>query len=165
MEPIILTHERIAALSRINRYNGWVNRDYSVLEHSVIGALTLREMGESRMVQRAFLLHDLEETEFTDMIRPHKQKYMNDKYTKDVRAWVRNLSIETGVPVHVIEGWAVARMDDMMCMCEMPVVYTGDRRHTPYIKSQQAEIASDMIKSAVYMGGVAREQFWKMWYA
>lgn len=65
----LLTNDRLMALSRINRWGGWVKWDYSVLMHTVIGAERLQREG---LPHKPFLLHDFEESEFSDVISPTK---------------------------------------------------------------------------------------------
>ena len=87
----LITQRRVHQMSNICRWNGGVSRFFSILEHEVIGTSILRHEGASVEVQQLFLLHDTEESEFTDMISPHKAKYMNEQYHTDVAAWNKQL--------------------------------------------------------------------------
>ncbi len=60
------------ALSMNCRYNGHIDRHYSVAEHSVAVCMILRDMGADLATQRAGLLHDLSEAFVPDIPRPFK---------------------------------------------------------------------------------------------
>lgn len=117
----ILTDGRVRALARINRFAGWVARDYSVLEHSVIGALVLREFGHPVEEVKAFLLHDFEESEFGDIITPVKSKWMKLGYRWAVRRFNEKLTLETDVRLSYA---STGRMDAVMTQAEMRTVWT-----------------------------------------
>ena len=167
---MLLTRDRVQALSRIHRYVGWTTRPYSVLEHSVIGA----KLTPNRTLQKAFLLHDMEESAFGDIISPVKRKYMPEAYFMDVEAWVRNLAAETSVPYSAIDGEQVHFFDRVMLAAEKSTIYAGLNRMTGEpTMVLEAEIptggyalcdwAKQVIKSEAYAGDNAINAFWQMW--
>lgn len=121
----LLTLERVRVLGRINRWGGWLKRDYSVLEHTVIGATAaVYIMG---IDPRPFLLHDMEETEFGDITTPNKAIYTNTAYDLAVERWNERLSKETGV---VLGGDAVKMLDAKMAHAEsVAVASRGDPKY------------------------------------
>lgn len=91
----LLTNDRLMALSRINRWGGWVKWDYSVLMHTVIGAERLQREG---LPHKPFLLHDFEESEFGDVISPTKDLIPpGSVYHTRVARFNQRLFEETGV--------------------------------------------------------------------
>lgn len=116
----LLTPQRIEQAANICRWRGRVRRHYSILEHSVIGAWVLRELGYDHNAVRSFLLHDLEETEFCgDIPTPDKAIYMNSDYFRDVRIWDEALFRETEVKRNVA---VISLMDEIMCRAEYATV-------------------------------------------
>ena len=112
----LLTPERIEQAANICRWRGRVRRHYSILEHSVIGAWVLRELGYDHNAVRSFLLHDLEETEFVgDVPTPDKAIYMNADYFRDVRLWDEALFRECEVKRNVA---VITLMDECMTQAE-----------------------------------------------
>lgn len=164
---MLLTRERVVALSRLNRYCGWTTRPFSVLEHSVIGA----KLTPNRTLQKAFLLHDFEESVFGDIISPVKRKYMPAAYYMDVEAWVRDLAVETKVPYSAIDGEQVHYLDALMMAAETRTIYVGENRHIE-AKGWVAPIplageglclwAERLIESQAYAGENAITAFWQM---
>lgn len=118
----LITQQRVAALGHICRYNGWVDRMYSVLEHTVIGVTVLRNEGATLGAQRAFLLHDFEETEFGDITRPVKAKYMPEQYAKDVAAWDLQLHRGQGFAPTAQDYLDCNTMDDRMLAAEIHAI-------------------------------------------
>jgi hypothetical protein len=120
MTTALLTPERIEQAANICRWRGRVRRHYSVLEHTVIGAFVLRELGYDHNAVRSFLLHDLEETEFVgDVPTPDKAIYMNADYFRDVRLWDEALYRETEVKRNTA---VVEMMDECMMQAEYATV-------------------------------------------
>lgn len=165
---MLLTRERVQALARINRYTGWTSRPYSVLEHSVIGA----KLVLPGVVQRAFLLHDMEESAFGDIISPVKRKYMPPQYYADVEAWVRDLAAETKVPYDAIDGDEVHILDATMMAAETRTIYVGENRHIeargwvapiPTGCDGLVSWAQRLITTEEYAGDRAITAFWQMW--
>lgn len=167
---MLLTRERVQALARINRYTGWTTRPYSVLEHSVIGA----KLVPPGVVQRAFLLHDMEESAFGDIISPVKRKYMSPEYHADVETWVRDLAAETKIPYSAIDGEQIHHLDRVMLAAEKSTVYAGLNRMTgdaslvleadiPAGGYELCDWAKQIIKSGAYAGDQAITAFWQMW--
>lgn len=116
----LLTPERIVQASYICRWRGRVHRHYSVLEHTIIGAWVLRELGYDHNAVRSFLLHDLEETEFVgDIPTPDKAVYMNAEYFGDVQVWEDELYRETEVTRNIEVN---SLMDEIMLRAEHATV-------------------------------------------
>lgn len=159
---MLLTSERIQALSRISRFAGWTSRTYGVLEHSVIGATLLANAGYDRAAQRSFLLHDVHETQFGgDITSPIKVEYMPNRYHLDVAAWDAELSRETGVTFNVGVN---DRMDQIMAAAEMRTIFTGTARAMCPDGCRDAMFqAMAMIRSEDYAGRNSVTAFWQMW--
>jgi hypothetical protein len=165
---MLLTRERVEALNRINRFAGWTTRPYSVLEHSVIGA----KLTTNRTLQKAFLLHDMEESAFGDIITPVKRKYMPPAYFAEVEAWVRDLAVETSVPFSAIDGDQVHMLDATMLAAEKRTIYAGHDRH-PEASGWTVPIptgchmlvyrAEMYINDREFAGENAITAFWQMW--
>jgi 5'-deoxynucleotidase YfbR-like HD superfamily hydrolase len=68
VDPVDIAH----ALAFQCRYNGHVDRFYSVAEHCVLLSLYAREQGEDELLQLELLLHDATEAYVGDMVRPLK---------------------------------------------------------------------------------------------
>lgn len=163
---MLLTQERIKALSYENRFGGWTNRPYSVLEHSVIGAKILAESNAVPVPTiRAFLLHDMHETAFGgDITTPIKRKYLGQDYHDDVRTWDRDLATETSVPLHLIEGLAVKFTDAVMLAAETRTVSTGGWiAPIPEHYEDEVQRAQELIRYEFYRGDLAVQAFWQMW--
>ena len=167
---MLLTRERVEALNRINRFAGWTNRDYSVLEHSVIGA----RLTPNRTLQKAFLLHDLHESAFGgDIITPIKQKYMVPQFHIDVEAWDRDLAVETRVPFSAIDGEQVHMLDATMLAAETRTIYVGRNRLTTEPSDWKSNIptgcdllvhrAEMYINDREFAGENAITAFWQIW--
>jgi hypothetical protein len=152
----LLTPERIFAASHICRWRGRVHRHYSVLEHSVIGAWVLRELGYDHNAVRSFLLHDLEETEFCgDIPTPDKAAYMNADYFADVRVWEDELYRETEVKRNIA---VVSLMDEIMMRAEYAsvVTFADDAPRTDStIRFARCMIDADEFGTP--------EQWWQLW--
>ena len=137
----LITQRRVAALGHICRYNGWVDRMYSVLEHTTIGVTVLRNEGARESVQKTFLLHDFEDTEFGDIVRPVKKKYMNGQYAKDVTAWNLQLHRGHGFAPSASDYLECDDMDNRMIAAELKTVArVGDPEH-PYVERMHQTIA------------------------
>lgn len=165
---MLLTQERVEALSRINRFAGWTSRPYSVLEHSVIGAT----FATSRVLKRAFLLHDMEESAFGDIISPVKRRFMPAAYYEEVDAWNRGLAHETKVPYSAIDGEQVHHFDAVMLAAETRTIYVGENRHIeaygwradiPAGGEAMCNLAIDLIRVGAFQGDRAITAFWQMW--
>ncbi len=161
----VLTNERLHALHNVNRWGGWLHRPYGVLEHTVIGAELLHRNGRNC---RAFLMHDMEESEFGDITTPNKSRYTNGRYARDVDAWNAVLCAETDVNIHHLHSAEVNYMDYVMAHAEHLTVATrGDDA-----KYDHLEINTDVnracleIESAVYADFVrAAAKFWELFNA
>ena len=145
-----------SAAANVNRYNGWTSRPYSILEHSVIGAKIAIRKGCS---PKPFLLHDMEETEFTDMITPHKVKYMNAKYHVDVAKWNAALCKECGLSPSALSSPMVKLVDAIMLAAETRSV-TAKGWVAPMVSPFDVAFAKDAIHSGEYRDA---ESFWRMW--
>lgn len=153
---VLLTRHRIIQASHICRWNGRVWRHYSILEHTNIGALVLRELGYDHNAVKSFLLHDLEETEFCgDIPTPDKAIYMNADYFRDVREWDTRLHVECEVEVDLD---AVRMMDEIMVRAE----YTTVSRRVDDAPRTDANIrlARVLIDAGTYG---TPELWWQLW--
>ena len=152
----LLTHARIEQAANICRWHGTVRRHFSILEHMVIGAWVLRDQGYDADAVRAFLLHDLEETEFVgDIATPHKAIYMNADYFRDVRVWEEELYRQTGVGRNAA---VVEMMDEVMLRAEYATVslkIDPDPRTDPVIRICRILIDADEFGTP--------EQWWQLW--
>jgi hypothetical protein len=86
-EDLICVEDIAHALSMQCRYNGHINKFYSVAEHSIDVALVLRMSGLSPRTQLLGLLHDATETYLSDIPAPIKQcfpEYQNLEDTLSV---------------------------------------------------------------------------------
>lgn len=153
---VLLTTARIEQAANICRWRGRVRRHYSVLEHSVIGAWVLRELGYDHNAVRSFLLHDLEETEFCgDIPTPDKAAYMNADYFRDVREWESALYAETEVKRNIP---VIELMDEIMMQAEFATVslVENDNPRTDHtIRLARVMIDSDEFGTP--------EQWWQLW--
>jgi hypothetical protein len=157
----ILTRDRIEALNKINRYNGWLKRDYSVLEHTLVGVKQMSIRKESHRDQMGFLLHDVEETEFGDIIRPVKNQFLGADYHAAVRDWNTKLVKEVGtehVTLYNLRSHAVNKMDDDMIAAELVTVAKVTDEARPYIPERHAALRS-MIENEVFYGPDAVDAF------
>lgn len=81
VDPKIITITDIAhSLSMQCRFNGHIDKFYSVAEHSVIMARSLREQDYSREIQLEGLLHDAAEAYTGDIIKPIKDYLMSERF-------------------------------------------------------------------------------------
>lgn len=144
----------VEALGHISRWNGFVHRKFSVLDHTVIGAAVMRDMG---IAHRPFLLHDLHEAHFCGDVRtPMKRKYMNSLYHLDVNDWDAKLYADCGVPRNQEE---VDAMDRSMMMCES-VIISKIKVHQGYLFGDTERMISTYI-----MGDRPMPDFWELWHA
>lgn len=159
---MLLTSARIQSASRICRFNGWTTRPYSILEHSIIGTRVLAEIGATPDLQKAFLLHDLEETEFSDMITPHKRKYMNAQYFADVEEWERDLCAEVRLPYSTLTDPDVKFIDGLMADVESHTIsmceWRGDLQPIP-----ATDVAFRLILSREHAGHGQQDQWWNLY--
>lgn len=157
MTEKLITTERLCALARINRWGGWVRRDYSVLEHEVIGALTLRHFGHP---YAAFLLHDHEESEFGDIVKPVKELCASTAYRIAVEDFDARLWAETGVRPD--GGW----MDEYMAHAEhLTVAIRGDRKFDNVEPCLIVSYAANLIRSGAYADRLVCVNKWKdLWH-
>lgn len=166
MTQKLLSASRVKALSRINRYNGWTSRPYSVLEHTVLGATAMLRMGKPQPLVRAFLLHDMHETEFGDEIRPVQRDYPNPALVRAKHEWDVRLFSECGLHKSLIGCTDVINMDNLMLSFELNhstlVTRLTDRDFPEYDHRQKARIAGD-INSGTYQGDDGIDQWWALW--
>lgn len=154
----LITNDRLEALSRINRWGGWVKWDYSVLDHTIIGAIQLKSEG---LPYKPFLLHDFEESEFGDVISPVKDLIPpGSVYHTRVARFNQRLVDETGV---IPDG---GDMDIDMAHAEhLTVAIRGDKKFDARpITPRVAELVK-WIERSIYMRGQAMTQWWKLWNA
>ena len=156
----LVTIKRIEALSMINRFNGWLDRPYSVLEHTVIGVTMLRHEDAHVDDQRGFLFHDIEESAFTDMIRPHKEKYMTPLYDVDVAAWNLDLCSGHGMKLSQITSPLVAEMDNRMLAAEIKAVARVVDPKYPYNEHLHGDIYSMIRMGSFSDRNDAVDGFW-----
>lgn len=152
----LLTPARIEQAANICRWQGRVKRHYSILEHSIVGAWTLRSHGYDVDAVRSFLLHDLEETEFVgDIPTPDKAIYMNSDYFRDVRVWENRLFIECGVKRNLP---VIEMMDEVMAQAEyasVSLVPNESPRTDPMIRWCRVMIDADEFGTP--------DQWWNLW--
>lgn len=160
----MITRHHIDALANINRFNGWTTRPYSVLEHTVIGVKFALETGMSEVAAKAFMLHDLEESVFGDVVRPLKSKYMNEGYFAAVGNWERRLEKWVDLP-HVLTAHHsdVKYIDDAMLAAELHTVATVTDEDYPYDNIEHEAIAN-MIQSESFRGLRAIDAFDHLWF-
>jgi hypothetical protein len=116
----------------------------------------LREFDFEHNVVQAFLLHDLEETEFCgDIPTPDKALYMNERYFLDVAEWKFRLYEENGVRLH---DDAVRAMDANMLQAEFQTVSLVPNDSPEF--SRGISLAARLIKRGGYD---STAQFWKLW--
>ncbi len=159
---MIITDERTRALANICRFNGHVKRHYSVLEHTVIGVFTMDHMREPKSLQRAFLLHDYEESVFGDIVRPVKEKYMLASYRWRVRDFNRMMCDSLTPPMDhtTLSGEAVSTYDNHMLAAELASVATVTDPKYPFDKNSAAQqFARKMIRTRKFQGNVAIAAF------
>lgn len=149
---MLLTPARLVAATRICRFNGWTTRHYSILEHMVIGTHILRKMDAPPEVQKAFLIHDIEETEIVgDVPSPDKALYMNDRYFRAVEVFDRLLCLEVGIDYRALSHPDVKMMDTIMAGIESQLVFAGEWR--AYTEDcPEVNMAMDLIVSQKYAG-------------
>lgn len=102
----------------INRWNGWLWRPYSVLEHSVIGAHVLARRGYRVRDVLGFLLHDYEESEFGDIATPMKERHVNSTYRADVFRFNVTLCREVHLALGDLSSDLVTVIDSHMAWAE-----------------------------------------------
>ena len=153
----LITDDRLWALARINRWGGWVNRDFSVLEHEVVGALTLQRFGHP---YSGFLIHDHEESEFGDIISPVKYMCTTTTYSLAVEDFNQRLWAETSVRP---DG---GLMDGYMAHAEhLTVAIRGDRKYDEVEPSLIVKFAANLIRSKAYADRLSCVNKWKeLWY-
>lgn len=114
----------------INRWNGWLHRPYSVLEHSVVGAGAMLAHNHGARAVLSFLLHDFEESEFGDWPAPAKALHTTDDYRADVAEFNLYLARSVGLEPHDFESPAVKQVDHAMAWAEShSVALLGDPAH------------------------------------
>lgn len=157
MTNSLITDDRLRALSRINRWGGWVTRDFSVLEHEVIGAMILRSKGEP---YKPFLIHDHEESEFGDIIAPVKAICSTTTYLLRVDEFNTRLIRETGIVPD--GGW----MDQCMAHAEhLTVAVRGDPKFNDMPLTNEVRQAVMMINGMRFAGKKNCIKMWKrLWY-
>lgn len=162
---MLLTNDRLRALHNINRWGGWLKRPYSVLEHTLIGAKFMVAQGQD---PKPFLLHDMEETEFGDLVAPNKRRYTNGTYRFDVDRWVDRLCAEAGIHSSELNNMDVKTTDHMMAHAEHLVVASrGDPKIfgglpiTPEVRWIMRAIDDDMYRGS----HLAVDTFWGLYNA
>jgi len=158
----IITRGRIGSLGNIARWRGWTTRPFSVCEHTTIGTEVARQMGASIMDQKAFLMHDIHETEIIgDVPTPDKREYVNEKFHVDVRRFDRNLSLETGVPYLAMTGSIVKYYDNIMLKAENHSIVDRRDPEVTFSGINEAQVlAYDLIRSETHRGERAVEMWW-----
>lgn len=156
---MLLTDERIAAAANINRFNGWTRRPYSILEHMVIGAMTMRHLDYHPMAIRAFLIHDMHETEIVgDVPTPDKALYMAPEYFEECARLDLHLCDSVGVDPMFLMSSEVKEIDAAMLAVESDLLFTGDWRAF-HSNDAAMEFAGRMITSEVCRGLRAIDYF------
>lgn len=104
------------ALSMLCRFGGHTSQFYSVAEHCVRGTAALRSQGASKIVQRAFLLHDASEAYLVDVPRPIKTSLVG--YIEIEKTLQAIIEAKFGVEVSEEERALVKHMDEVMLATE-----------------------------------------------
>lgn len=159
----MITKQHIKAMAHINRFNGWTTRPYSVLEHTVIGTIHAMRTGEPEWVGRAFMLHDLHETEFGDIIRPVRYKYMNGAFATDVTEWDRRVAEWVGMKNADLYHKRVTVLDDDMLAAEIEAVATITDPEHMFDPIRHRDIAT-MITNETWRGNLAIDTFEHLWF-
>ena len=102
-------------LSLLCRYNGAVNKFYSVAEHSVLVARLLADEGYGVDVQFVGLMHDATEAYVGDMVRPVKS-LAPDYRQVEHRIWTRAIAPRFNLPSALPD--AVKWADDLALFME-----------------------------------------------
>lgn len=158
----ILTDDVIEALSRTNRWGGFTNRPYSVLEHTVIGtAVMQREPEYSLYEQRRFMLHDVHEVFFMgDLPSPKISEYCNPKYYQDVREFDRMLLAAAGITKAAHLSCPPADiMDQLMRHAENNVVTSRDFGYPVTVGCVKTSAAIRYLRTGEYRGDLAIPAF------
>lgn len=159
----IITDDRIMALSNINRWRGYTNRQYSVLEHTVVGISVMHLQGHkySKYQQRRFALHDIHESEFIgDVPAPDIVKYCNSDYHADVRAFDKKLLKAAGITkVAHLSCPESDVMDMTIRTAEHEVLVPFDFGYRPTPGCQEHAAAVNFIKTGEYRGNLAIDAF------
>lgn len=128
IDPIDIAH----ALSLLCRYNGHVDRFYSVAEHCVLISRWLEQTGHSPLAQLEGLLHDGTEAFVGDMIRPLKvgmPEYQAAEARVQMELWVRfdlpRISYRDGSVAYAQESLAVKEADTRILLDERNVLMAG----------------------------------------
>ena len=158
----LITRNRISALARINRWRGWTIRPFAACEHTTIGVEVMRQHGYSVLDQRAFLLHDMHETQFVgDVPTPDKRAYLNDAFHDDVKNFDIRLSLETGIPYEAMTGVPVKNIDNvMLCAEHRTIAVTQDPEVRMDDSNPEHLLAADIIRSDTHRGDIAIELWW-----
>lgn len=158
----MITIDHVTALSRINRFNGWTRRPYSVLEHTVIGTEYALRTGHTLDEARAFLLHDMEESVFGDIVRPVKQRYVSDLYHHDVSKWNERLCGHLNFDVQHLYSDRIVTLDNDMLAAELHTVATVIDNDYPFDEIRHDLIAR-MIRNETCRGNRAIDAFQRLW--
>jgi len=117
----ILTPARIRAMGNISRWGGWVSSPWSVLDHTITGAILMQHKRRPAAEIRDWLIHDVEETAFMgDVPTPHKERYCNDLYRAEVEEFNTALRVEVGLPP--VPHLGVKVVDEIMLRAEYATV-------------------------------------------
>jgi len=123
---IIITPERIRALSNISRWYGWVKRPFSVLDHTLVGFYACQSAMTSKEQARAWLLHDMHETHIMgDVSTPDKNRYLTLDYDVEVREFDEMLCDEAGLGTDWRDGAHIKRIDRVMLLAEHETIVSG----------------------------------------
>ena len=150
-------------MGNISRWGGWVRSPWSVLDHTITGALVMTHLKNPPMIIRAWLLHDVEETEFMgDVPTPHKERFCNDAYHEAVTDFVRRLAVETSVRIFSPATiTAVKRVDEIMLRAEYATV---SLKVDPAPRmDENVLMAMSLISHIGSYGGDRTQMFWQMW--
>ncbi len=161
----MITRNHLVALSQMNRFNGWTSRPYSVLEHTVIGTKHALMTGETEAVAKAFMLHDMEEAVFGDIVRPVKKVYMREGYFREVSRWERSLAEWAGCAAaqSAMHSVTVKNLDDAMLAAELHTVALVDDADHPFDPIEHEGMAN-MITSEMFRGKRAIDAFEHLWF-
>ena len=157
----ILTPDRIAAMSFISRWGGWVKGPWSVLDHTLAGAFLMQHQGKTAMQIRAWLLHDVEETAFMgDVPTPYKARYCNDQYRADVAEFVQVLYEETNTAPCIV---AVKETDEIILRAEYALITS---KVDPEPRMDENVLAAMAMIRHLALSSVDRSHmFWQLWVA
>jgi hypothetical protein len=162
----VLDSDLIRALSFVNRWGGWLQRPFSVLEHSVIGTVAMIEGRCEPLDCLGFLLHDVEEAVFGDRITPLKERHSAIQYWIDVEDFNRRLCTEVGISHRLLSSNEV-KLTDYQCAAaeSRSVAVRGDVALSCATLGQRGKAAERMIRHGDYGNSMTqRTAFWELYY-